>query len=454
MKTILTLFFKDWRVFRNDTVAVVISFIVPLALVYIIGSIFIPMGEAGGGPSGYRLAIVNQSDSAVVKAMIEGFEEEGSFRLITTKTLEDGSEVPITEEDVREDISQNRYRFALIFPEDAMGQGFGLKLRLLQNPRNSVETQMVQGLMQKNLFSTFFQNLTKMDYFKADPAIVGPFNEKIAEVVSSQFGLSKEDVMKGMSEDSFIPKILTENLSGGSSAAGGDGEGDTESSSGAGDFFSQLIKVDQENLYGEELKNPMAVQTIAGYAVMFTLFSLTGAASSLFEEKQAGVFLRILTSPATRASVLWSKFLFNLSLGFLQINVLFLFGWFLFKVEIFANYGVLLVLSLLISAVATSFGMLLSSFSKTQAQANGFGTLFILAMSALGGAWFPSSMMPDGVQLFSKITLVYWSVDALLMGMFELRPLMDIWLNMSVLVGMTVLFMGVSLFNFRRGDLF
>jgi len=446
MKTILTLFFKDWRVFKNDTVAVVMSFLVPMALIYIIGSIFIPMGEGDGGPSGYRLAIVNQSDSAVVEAMVEGFDDDGSFRLVTSKTLEDGTEVAITEEDVREDISNNRYRFALVFPEDAMGQGFGVKVKLLQNPRNAVETQMMHGLIQKNLFTGFFQNLTKMEFFKVDPKIMGPFNEKMAEVISQQFGVSKEDILAGMSEDSMIPKFLTENIGG--------GEGEGEEGSAAGDFFEQMVQVENEDLYGQELKNPMAVQTIAGYAVMFMLFSLTGAASSLFEEKQAGVFLRILTSPATRSSVLWSKYLFNVSLGFLQINVLFLFGWFLFDVEIFANYGVLLVLSLLISSVATSFGMLLSSFCTSQAQANGFGTLFILAMSALGGAWFPSSMMPDAVQVFSKITLVYWSVDALLMGMYELRPLMDLWMNISVLVGMTVLFMSVSLFNFRRGDLF
>ena len=41
------------------------------------------------------------------------------------------------------------------------------------------------------------------------------------------------------------------------------------------------------------------------------------------------------------------------------------------------------------ASAAVAFGMIITAYSKSLAQANGIATLFILIMSALGGSWFP-----------------------------------------------------------------
>ncbi|MCB1124646.1 MAG: ABC transporter permease, partial [Verrucomicrobiae bacterium] len=116
--------------------------------------------------------------------------------------------------------------------------------------------------------------------------------------------------------------------------------------------------------------------------------------------------------------------------------------------------GNLLVAMLFAAATCTSLGMLISSISKTPAQANGIGTLVIILMSAIGGAWFPVTWMPSQIQMFSKLTVVYWSVESLLRVSFEGKNLIEMLPVFGVLTLMTTVFISISLWRFRRGDLF
>jgi ABC-2 type transport system permease protein len=63
------------------------------------------------------------------------------------------------------------------------------------------------------------------------------------------------------------------------------------------------------------------------------------------------------------------------------------------------------------AAACTSFGMLLAAVSSSPEAASGLATFLIMLMSAIGGAWFPITFMPEFIQNFSKLTLVYWSME-------------------------------------------
>jgi len=189
---------------------------------------------------------------------------------------------------------------------------------------------------------------------------------------------------------------------------------------------------------------------------MFLLFSLTGAASSLFEERDRGLFLRILAGPATRTHILWSKFLFCAGLGLAQMVVLVAFGHVVFGILTSVRQVVpLLVISLAAAAAATAFGMLLSSVARTPAQANGLGTFLILAMSAFGGAMFPLFMMPEFIRTYlSPFTLVYWAMDGILAVLWRDAGVLEILPQTGVLAAIAAVVLAIALWRFRRGDLF
>ena len=130
--------------------------------------------------------------------------------------------------------------------------------------------------------------------------------------------------------------------------------------------------------------------------MMFLLFVLTGAANSVFEEKQSCIVLRILAAPVTRVQVLWSKYLFHISLGVIQLIVLFIAGALLLRIDIVSNAWNLL----LVMIAASTDVQRVRHFAGgcLQYTRTGPWTLLILAMRSMGGAWFPTSFMPPFLQ--------------------------------------------------------
>ena len=167
---------------------------------------------------------------------------------------------------------------------------------------------------------------------------------------------------------------------------------------------------------------------------MFLLFSLTGASTSLFDEKKAGLYQRLLAAPVRRTHILWSKYIFGILLGVVQLLTLFVAGHVLFGVDITSNVFNLLLICLAAASACVAFGMLLAALAPSAAAANGMGTLLILTMSAVGGAWWPTSFMPPFMQQLSKFTIVYWSIEGFLRVLWancntrELLPVLGILL--------------------------
>jgi ABC-2 type transport system permease protein len=193
---------------------------------------------------------------------------------------------------------------------------------------------------------------------------------------------------------------------------------------------------------------------VGGWAMMFLLFSITASATSLFDERNSGVTLRILSAPVSRTDILWSKYLYNISLGIVQLLILFFAGYIFFNINIFTNFGNLLLVIICSAAAATAFGMVLAAFSKTTAQANGLGTFLILTMSAIGGAWFPTFILPPFIQVLSKFTIVYWSIEGFLQVLWNGASLVEILPTVGILLGIGILVNAVSFWRFKKGDIF
>lgn len=130
----------------------------------------------------------------------------------------------------------------------------------------------------------------------------------------------------------------------------------------------------------------MATSLIGGWAIQFLLFAVSASATSLFRERDAGIFQRLLAAPVTRAQILWSKFLFSVGLGLVQLLVLFIASSWLYGIELLPHVALLSLVCLFAAAACTSFGMLLAAVSPSPEAASGLATFLIMLMSAIGGA--------------------------------------------------------------------
>jgi ABC-2 type transport system permease protein len=214
------------------------------------------------------------------------------------------------------------------------------------------------------------------------------------------------------------------------------------------------VKVETEQVVGRDVKSPAATRIIGGYAVMFLLFALSHAAAGFFEEKNAGLFQRVLSAPVSRAQLLWSRFLYGVLFGLGQLMVLFLAGQALYGVDVTGQLGLLLPMAASVAAACTGFGMLVAAITRSAEAARSLATLLVITMSACGGAWFPVSFMPEFMQQVAKFTLVYWAMEgfgAVLWadaGLWQLLPIF------GVLLGITAGVMGVAVWRFNRAPVF
>jgi ABC-type multidrug transport system permease subunit len=116
-----------------------------------------------------------------------------------------------------------------------------------------------------------------------------------------------------------------------------------------------------------------------------------------------------------RTHILWSKYIFGILLGVVQLLTLFVAGRVPFGVDITSNVFNLLLICLTAASACVAFGILLAALAPTAAAANGMGTLLILTMSAVGGAWWPTSFMPQFMQQLSCFSIqCRWQISLLL----------------------------------------
>lgn len=453
MHAVLVLLRKDFINFFRNKAAVSLTFVVPFALIYLFGQIF-GVNRKDSGPTGIPLAVVNASANPGAARLVEALKGEKSFRVLTNFVNPDKSTRPLTEADLRPLMEETDpdFRFALVIPADVIREDeLGLRLKILSNPRNDIETQTVNGILQKAIFSNVPELLGQSLQARARTVLGLPeakaFNGRIASAVADSFGGDQAQIQKDIEAGNFGLRRL--DTAGEATISPG-----TSTTEARPDFFSQIVRIETEQVVGANVKSPGATRIVGGWAMQFLLFALSASATGLFRERDAGIFQRLLAAPVTRAQILWSKFFYGVCIGLIQLVVLFFAGNILFGIEVLPHLPLLIVVCLFAAAACTSFGMLLAAVAPNAEAASGLATFLILLMSALGGAWFPVSIMPAFIQSVSKLTLVYWSMEGFSSVLWAGHGFIQILPILGILAGMTAAVMTVAIWRFNRGRIF
>jgi ABC-2 type transport system permease protein len=454
MNAILVLLRKDFALFRKDRTSIVLTFLVPFVLIYLFGQVY-GVNKTQPGPSGIKVAVVNQSDNPAAARLVDALKAEPSFRVVSQYVNDDKTTRPLKEDDLRPLMRQDEFRFALVIPQDLLRtDAIGLHLKTYTNPRNDIEAQMFNGLLQKTIFSKvpqlLGQSLQERARVYLGAARLNEFNSSIAAAVAKQFGGDPAQIKARMDDGNFGLRRLDEDRA----PTPAPGAPAAAAAPAAVDPLSRIVKIDNTQVAGLGVKSPTATLLVGGWSMQFLLFALTASATALFRERDQGIFQRVLSAPVSRSDILWSKFLYGVSLGLIQLMVLFFAGHVLFGIEILPQLVPLLVVCVVAAAACTSFGMLIAAVSPTPEAARGLSTFVILLMCAIGGAWFPVSFMPDFIQQFSKLTLVYWSMEGFSQVLWSHATWLELLPTLGYLVLITGLVMGISVWRFSRGRIF
>lgn len=418
----------------------ILTFIVPMVLIIIFGNIF---GGSGGIRGRSSVILVNESNSVVARLIEAKLDSNKSLYIVKKHLAENGRDsVQFDEPAAKDWVINGKISAAVVMGKDFFTDtSSAVRFKFYYDPKNDIESAVIQGAIQQTIFTQTPKLMPLLMRRKAAQFLgtdsTARFIKETSGIIGKYFDVSTDSLIQ------YFTRVDSASLFPASS-----------DSSAETNFMKGIIDFDQEQLVGKEITNPGLTRTVGGWAMMFLLFSLTGASTSLFEEKQEGTLKRLLCMPVRQSDLLWSKYLYTMGLGVVQLLVLFIFAWAIFKVDIFSNFGNLMIVIIASSAAAVAFGMLITSLAKSLSQASGISTLLILVMSALGGSWFPINFLPDWMQVFSKMTINYWSVEAFLNVLWRQSGFSGIAVNVAILLIVAVLVNSYALIRFKNGRVF
>jgi ABC-2 type transport system permease protein len=145
---------------------------------------------------------------------------------------------------------------------------------------------------------------------------------------------------------------------------------------------------------------------------MFAFFLISIMARSFIIERDQGTLQRLRMAPIGTLSILLGKTMPFYLTSVLQCSMLFLCGRFLFGMPVGSQPIYLIPVILCTSAAATSLGLLLSTFVRTDQQVSSYGTTLILVLSSISGCFFPRDLFPKMMKQISLFTPHAWALKA------------------------------------------
>ena len=197
------------------------------------------------------------------------------------------------------------------------------------------------------------------------------------------------------------------------------------------------------------------IHSVAGTAIMMLLFSVAAIGASLLDEKQEGMLKKLLCSPMHPNHILLGKMVYANIISVSQLIIMFIYAWLVFGLDIMHHIPALVLMIIATAYACSGFGVFLASFAKTRQQIQGFSTIIIMLMSAIGGSMIPIQVMPEFMQKFSVVSVNYWGIQGFYDIFWKLVPLTDITFLSRVFVLLCIgsLLNLIALMMFKRNIL-
>lgn len=210
-------------------------------------------------------------------------------------------------------------------------------------------------------------------------------------------------------------------------------------------------------LVGINQRNAIPMTSVDYYSVvvltMIMTYGVIYAIYSIKEEKDNMTYFRIIASPVTTTDYFFGKLLANVTLVLLYMVPVLLYGQLVLRANWQNSLAFTLLLLLSYSIMISAFGMAIGTLVKnTEFADNILQRVFIPIMAFLGGSYVNLENFANPIlERLSLISPIRWVNTAIFNHMYygtSTRALVTLSVNLVL----TLLFIGLSLHAFRRGD--
>jgi ABC-2 type transport system permease protein len=184
----------------------------------------------------------------------------------------------------------------------------------------------------------------------------------------------------------------------------------------------------------------------------FIVYQVTLAIASLVlaRERELGTLEQLIVTPLRRFELLVGKAVCPAVIGLIDFTLMLAIVVGVYHIPMRGSWELLFLLTALFVAAEVSWGMMLSSISRTQQQAIMFVFMIAMVDIALSGYLVPVDTMPFGMQMISTVSPIRYYITILRAIMLKGADLTTLWPETLVLAALTVGIAIISLRNVAR----
>ncbi len=182
---------------------------------------------------------------------------------------------------------------------------------------------------------------------------------------------------------------------------------------------TQIIRYKEEYASNEITEIvPNAVQhNVPAWTIFAMFFIVIPLAGSIMKEKTEGSVFRLHTMPSSYLLMINGKIIVYVIVCLIQFLLMMTVGLYFLPMIglptlIMGNsYLGIAIITLATAFAATGYGVMVGTIASTEQQSAIMGSLSILLLSAIGGVWVPTYVMPEMMRHLSSFSPLNWSLN-------------------------------------------
>lgn len=185
--------------------------------------------------------------------------------------------------------------------------------------------------------------------------------------------------------------------------------------------------------------------------MIFLLICAMLTSVSIVREKETGTMEVLLVSPVSPGMIVIAKMVPYLVLSCIDLAIILLLSRFALDVPLSGSMVALLTVAMIYLMLALALGLLISTLVDSQMVALLIsGMVLIVPVIMLSGMLFPIENMPEVLQWFSSIVPARWFISAMRKLMIQGLGFGAVLTETAVLIGMTAVFLMISVKRFKN----
>ncbi len=420
MRKVLATIIKEWILLRRDVAGFMLLFLMPAILIVVMALIQdAPFKDYQN--LRFDLLLADNDHGRLAAEITRGLKQSDNFQVIDSINNR-----PLSDSALKQLLQQGNYRVGIVIPAGATAE--------MVNTANTVANKIAEKIGVGKLPAREARsNKYVRIYF--DPVSRPTFR------LSVNFALDK--LITASCSNVLIDRMSK--LS-----------GDTASAPPTEDFRKMFSGIGiREEALNDKTKDTAHINSVQhnvpAWAIFGMFFIVIPLAGNMIRERDERSALRVQLIPNANSSVALGKIFFYTLVCMVQFALMLCIGlWLLPVFGLPALYlglhpFALLPIVLCIGLSATSYGFFIGTLFKTATQAMPFGAISVVILSALGGIWIPTDIMPAAMQKLAMASPLYWGLDAVNDIILRDNKLSGSFLALSVLLVFSILLWLVSL---------